>query len=150
MVEVRIKFLSHFDKSFGPPSYESHGSAGADLKACLDGEKIIISPKERVLVPTGISVEIPAGFEWQIRPRSGLSLKTGLLVPNAPGTIDSDYRGEIKVILGNFGDTPITINHGDRIAQAVLARYEQAHFVESEQLAETSRGSGGFGSTGRE
>lgn len=149
-MKVKIKFLSHFDESFGPPSYQSIGAAGADLRASLEEGSMTILPGERKLVPTGLSVEIPLGYEWQIRPRSGLSLKTGLLVPNSPGTIDSDYRGEVKVILGNFGEGPIVINHGDRIAQAVLCKFERADFIEVSKLSDSSRGAGGFGSTGKE
>ena len=149
MVKVRIRFLSHFDRSFSAPAYESTGSAGADIRACIEEGKLEIGPGERILVPTGFAVEIPFGHEWQIRPRSGLSLRTGLLIPNSPGTIDSDYRGEVKIILGNFSDSTVTINHGDRIAQAVLCQFEQAKFVTSEVLTETDRGQGGFGSTGK-
>ena len=149
-MKVKLKFLDNFDHSFGAPAYQSSGSAGADIKACLDEGKITILPGERMLVPTGIAVEVPLGHEWQIRPRSGLSLKTGLLIPNAPGTIDSDYRGEIKIILGNFGSSPVVINHGDRVAQAVLCRYEKADFSISNELDRSDRGSGGFGSTGKE
>ena len=149
-MKVKIKFLNNFDESFGAPAYQSTGSAGADIRACLDEGKLSILPGERVLVPTGISVEIPSGHEWQIRPRSGLSLKTGLLIPNAPGTIDSDFRGEVKVILGNFGKSPVVVNHGDRIAQAVLCRYETAEFQIVNELEQSDRGQGGFGSTGKE
>ena len=148
-MKVKIKFLDHYDKSFGAPEYQISGSAGVDLRACLPEEGIIISPGQRVLIPTGISVEIPDGFEWQIRPRSGLSLKTNLLIPNSPGTIDSDYRGEVSIILGNFGESPISVKHGDRIAQAVLNRYERAEFIEVEELQLSARGNGGFGSTGK-
>jgi dUTP pyrophosphatase len=149
-VNVKIKFLDHFDRSFDPPAYQSSGAAGVDLKACIIEGKCILNPGERKLIATGLSVEIPTGFEWQIRPRSGLSFKTNLLIPNSPGTIDSDYRGEVKVILGNFGNTPISISHGDRIAQAVLCRYERADFIEVSELDESERGQSGFGSTGKE
>lgn len=148
-MQVKIKFLDHYDQSFETPAYQSSGAAGVDLRACLPEGKLIILPGERVLIPTGISVEIPVGFEWQIRPRSGLSLKTNLLVPNAPGTVDSDYRGEVKIILGNFGDGPTTIMHGDRVAQAVLCRFERAEFVVVDELSVSDRGIGGFGSTGK-
>lgn len=149
-MQVKIKFLQHFDDSFGPPSYQSTGAAGADLRACIPEGKMTIEPGQRVLIPTGLSVEIPRGHEWQIRPRSGLSLKTGLLVPNSPGTIDCDYRGEVKVILGNFGSDSVDVNHGDRIAQAVLCRFERADFVKVFELENSERGEQGFGSTGKE
>jgi len=148
-VQVKLKFLDHYDRDFKTPAYQTSGAAGVDLRACLPEGTLIIQPGERTLVSTGISVEIPVGFEWQIRPRSGLSLKTNLLVPNAPGTIDSDYRGEVKVILGNFGTDSITIKHGDRIAQAVLCQFERAEFVIVDELSASARGNGGFGSTGK-
>jgi dUTP pyrophosphatase len=150
-VEVKIKKLSHYDESFNLPSYETSGAAGADVRASLGmGEKMLIKPGERVLVPTGLSMEIPHGFEVQVRPRSGLSFKTGLMVLNSPGTIDSDYRGEVKIILGNLSNKEEIINHGDRVAQLVLAPVVQARYVAtSEDLTETKRGAGGFGSTGR-
>ena len=134
-MKVKIKLLDHYDRSFDPPAYQSSGAAGVDLRACLPEGKMMICPGERILVPTGLAVEIPVGHEWQIRPRSGLSLKTNLLIPNSPGTIDSDYRGEIKIILGNFGQESIIINHGDRIAQAVLCRFERADFTVVEELS---------------
>jgi dUTP pyrophosphatase len=150
-VEVKIKKLSHYDESFNLPSYETSGAAGADVRASLgNGEKLLIKPGERVLVPTGLSMEIPHGYEVQVRPRSGLSFKTGLMVLNSPGTIDSDYRGEVKIILGNLSDKEEIINHGDRVAQLVLAPVVQARYVATtEDLTETKRGAGGFGSTGR-
>ncbi|MBC7427450.1 MAG: dUTP diphosphatase [Bacteriovorax sp.] len=148
---VKVKKLSHYDESFALPSYETTGAAGADVRASLGaGEKLLIKPGERVLIPTGLSMEIPGGFEVQVRPRSGLSFKTGLMVLNAPGTIDSDYRGEVKIILGNLGEVDEVINHGDRVAQLVLAPVTQAIYtVSTDELSETSRGAGGFGSTGR-
>jgi len=150
-VELKIKKLSHFDESFKLPSYETTGAAGADVRASLgNGEKLLIKPGERVLVPTGLSMEIPHGYELQVRPRSGLSFKTGLMVLNSPGTIDSDYRGEVKIILGNLGSSDEIINHGDRVAQLVLAPVVQARYVETnDDLSTTDRGTGGFGSTGR-
>ena len=148
-MQVKLKFLDHYDRGFKTPAYQTSGAAGVDLRACLPEGTLIIQPGEHTLVSTGISVEIPVGFEWQIRPRSGLSLKTNLLVPNAPGTIDSDYRGEVKVILGNFGTDSITIKHGDRIAQAVLCQFERAEFVIVDELSASARGNGGFGSTGK-
>jgi dUTP pyrophosphatase len=151
MITVKVKKLSHYDESFPLPTYETTGAAGADVRASLGhNEKMILKPGERVLVPTGLSMEIPVGFEVQVRPRSGLSFKTGLMVLNAPGTIDSDYRGEVKIILGNLGTKEEIINHGDRVAQLVLAPVTQAHYVVAESdLSETARGAGGFGSTGR-
>lgn len=151
MIEVKIKKLSHYDESFPLPSYETAGAAGADVRASLGaGEKLLIKPGERVLVPSGFSMEIPQGFEVQVRPRSGLSFKTGLMVLNSPGTIDSDYRGEVKIILGNLGKVDEVINHGDRVAQLVIAPVIQARYIEStEELSSTTRGAGGFGSTGK-
>lgn len=150
-IKVLVKKLSHYDESFALPSYETTGAAGADVRASLGpGEQLLIKPGERVLVPTGLSMEIPMGFEVQVRPRSGLSFKTGLMVLNSPGTIDSDYRGEVKIIIGNLSNKDEVINHGDRVAQLVLAPVTQAAYVVSDsELSETVRGSGGFGSTGK-
>ena len=150
-IKVSVKKLSHYDESFSLPNYETTGSAGADVRASLGlGESLLIKPGERVLVPTGLSMEIPFGYEVQVRPRSGLSFKTGLMVLNSPGTVDSDYRGEVKIILGNLGKIDEVINHGDRVAQLVLAPVTQAHYVVSESdLSVTDRGAGGFGSTGK-
>ncbi len=153
MNHVRLLVLSHFDREFPFPSYETKGAAGADIRASLPLELrekgMIIKAGERALVPTGLAMEIPFGFEIQVRPRSGLSLKTDLLVVNSPGTIDCDYRGEVKIILGNMGSSDAVISHGDRVAQLVLAPVTQANFVEAESLTDTDRGAGGFGSTGR-
>ena len=129
------------------PSYASNGAAGMDLRANLD-MPIILKSLERTLVPTGLFLEIPLGFEAQVRPRSGLAFKNGLTVLNSPGTIDADYRGEIKVILVNLSNQDFTINDGERVAQMVIAKHEQAQWIEVEQLIETDRGAGGFGSTG--
>lgn len=129
------------------PSYQSSGSSGMDVRAHLS-ESLVIKPGRSVLVPTGLYLEIPSGYEVQIRSRSGLALKNGIMVLNSPGTIDSDYRGEIKVILMNLSSEDFVINNNDRIAQLVLSRYEKAELVLSDQLEETERGSGGFGSTG--
>jgi dUTP pyrophosphatase len=129
------------------PRYETAGSAGLDLCADLD-VPIELGPLERTLVPTGLFVEIPLGYEAQIRPRSGLALKKGLSMPNTPGTIDSDYRGEIKVILINLSNETVQIAPGERIAQLVVARHERIEWQPVEQLGDTIRGSGGFGSTG--
>jgi dUTP pyrophosphatase len=129
------------------PTYATVGAAGADLKARID-VPVVIAPGKRAMIPTGIRVEIPIGYEVQIRPRSGLAAKNGVTVLNTPGTIDSDYRGEIAVILINLGDEPFTVTRGMRIAQMVLAPVVQAEFVGQEALGATSRGEGGFGHTG--
>lgn len=129
------------------PAYATPLSAGVDLRAALDSP-VELAPLGRALVPTGLYMQIPAGYEGQVRPRSGLAAKKGITVLNTPGTIDADYRGEIKVILVNLSDTPFTIEPGERIAQMVFARCEQAQFEEVEALDETERGAGGFGSTG--
>ena len=147
---IRTTWAEEADRTLPLPSYESAGAAGADLRANLpDRGAVTLAPGERGLVPTGLHVEIPAGFEMQLRPRSGLALKHGLTLPNTPGTIDSDYRGPLGVILINLGDEPVTIEHGDRIAQAVIAPVVQARFELAESLSDTARGQGGFGSTGR-
>ncbi len=129
------------------PKYETAASAGMDLRANLS-ESITLKPMERTLVKTGLFIELPVGFEAQVRPRSGLALKKGITVLNSPGTIDADYRGEIGVILINLSIEDFVIENGERIAQLVIAKYEQAEFVEVNELSETSRGAGGFGSTG--
>ena len=150
-VVVKIKRLDHFDPAFPLPHYHTIGSAGADVRACLNGpgNALSIGPGHRVLVPTGLAMEIPLGFEVQVRPRSGLALKTPLFLCNSPGTIDSDYRGELKIILGNLSDQCHIIEHGERIAQIVLAPVVQAVFEPVGELSPTPRGDGGFGSTGR-
>ena len=130
------------------PAYATPLSAGMDLRACLDSP-IILEPLARVLVPTGLFISLPAGFEAQVRPRSGLAAKHGVTVLNTPGTIDADYRGEIKVILVNLSHTPFEIKPGERIAQMVVARHERVEWEEVDTLDETERGAGGFGSTGR-
>lgn len=148
-VEVKVKTLDHFDPSFELPFYATEGAAGADVRASVPEKKsLVVRPGERILVPTGLAMEIPLGFEVQVRPRSGLSLKSPLLIVNAPGTIDCDYRGEVNVIVGNFGTQEYVIEHGLRIAQLVLAPVIQARYVNSSILGETQRGAGGFGSTG--
>ncbi|MEJ2583936.1 MAG: dUTP diphosphatase [Robiginitalea sp.] len=142
-MKVRI-----INKSSNPlPSYQTLASAGMDLRAQLD-DPIQLSPLERAVVGTGLYLELPEGHEAQIRPRSGLAAKKGITVLNSPGTIDADYRGEIGVILANVSNEPVTIQHGDRIAQMVISRHQQAEWIEVESLSETDRGSGGFGSTG--
>jgi dUTP pyrophosphatase len=130
------------------PRYQSELAAGLDLRADLD-TPLTLKPLERAAVPTGLSFEIPAGFEGQVRPRSGLALKHGLTVLNAPGTIDADYRGEVKVLLVNLSSQPVTVARGERIAQLVIAAVHQATLVEVAELSQTVRGSAGFGSTGR-
>lgn len=130
------------------PSYETPLSAGMDLRANLD-EPVSVRPLERVLIPTGLFIELPAGYEAQVRPRSGLAWKHGLTVLNSPGTIDADYRGEIKVILVNLSNDIFEIKDGERIAQMIIAKHERAEWESVENLAETERGAGGFGSTGR-
>ena len=145
-VEVRIRRLSHAE-DLPLPSYETDGAAGADIRAALDSE-LVVGPGERAAVPTGLVVEIPVGYEGQIRPRSGLAITAGLTVVNAPGTIDSDYRGELKVLLVNLGSEPVPIGRGDRIAQLLVSPVTRASFVESDSLTASGRGEGGFGSTG--
>lgn len=129
------------------PVYETKASAGVDVRAKLD-EPFTLQPMERTLIKTGLFLEIPAGYEAQVRPRSGLALKKGITVLNAPGTIDADYRGEVGVILINLSNQPFVIENGERIAQIVFARFEQAEFELVDELTETERGEGGFGSTG--
>ncbi|MXQ08637.1 dUTP diphosphatase [Alphaproteobacteria bacterium GH1-50] len=150
---VRLSWLPDADTDLPLPGYETAGAAGADLRANFPPEArdvgVTLAPLARALIPTGLRVEIPEGFEMQIRPRSGLALKHGISLPNTPGTIDSDYRGPLGVIVINLGQEPVTIAHGDRIAQAVVAPVVQAGFVLSDSLSETERGAGGFGSTGR-
>lgn len=129
------------------PSYATANSAGVDLKANVN-EPVVLYPLKRMVVPTGLFLAIPEGYEGQIRPRSGLAAKNGITVLNAPGTIDADYRGEVGVILVNLSSDPFTINPGERIAQLVFAKFEQAEFTQTESLDTTERGEGGFGSTG--
>lgn len=130
------------------PAYETAAAAGMDLRACLENP-LTLHPGQRLLVPTGLRIALPAGYEAQVRPRSGLAAKHGITVLNSPGTIDADYRGEIKVILINHGQEAFIIQHGERIAQLVVARHERITWVNAEELEETSRGTGGFGSTGK-
>lgn len=129
------------------PAYATALSAGMDLRANLD-EPLTLAPLQRCLVPTGLYIALPAGYEAQIRPRSGLALKRGITVLNSPGTIDADYRGEIRIILVNLSDEPFVIEDGERIAQMVIARHEQARWLPTDSLDETERGDGGFGHTG--
>jgi len=145
-VEIRIRRLPHAE-GLPLPAYATDGASGADLCAAVD-EELIIRPGERVAVPTGLVLEIPDGHEGQVRPRSGLAIKAGLTIVNAPGTIDSDYRGELNVLMVNLGSSPVSINRGDRIAQLVVAPVTRASFIETEDLTASERGEGGFGSTG--
>lgn len=152
VVTVIFAWLEGADQALGLPCYETAGAAGADLRANFAADArggLVVEAGGRVLVPTGLRLEIPTGFEVQIRPRSGLALKHGITLPNSPGTIDSDYRGPLGVILMNAGAEPFAINHGDRIAQMVVAPVVQAQFELAKELQGTGRGEGGFGSTGR-
>jgi len=142
---MKVKIINHSSNEL--PSYETSGSAGMDLRANLSSP-IQLEPLERMLIPTGLSIELPVGYEAQIRPRSGLSYKRGLTCVNTPGTIDSDYRGEIKVIMVNLSREIQEIKHGERIAQMVIAKYETVQWNEALELSSTERGAGGFGSTG--
>lgn len=149
MTTVRIERLPHAG-GLPLPAYETSGSAGMDLRAAVaEDEPLTLAPGARALVPTGLRIALEPGYEAQVRPRSGLALKHGLTCLNSPGTIDSDYRGEVGVILINHGQEPFVIRRGERIAQMVIARHEQAAMVEVEALDQTARGAGGFGSTGR-
>jgi len=139
------------DRDLGLPAYATAGAAGADLRANLPGRgTIVLGPGDRALVPTGLRLAIPDGYEVQLRPRSGLALKHGITLPNSPGTIDSDYRGPLGVIVMNAGQEDFAIAHGDRIAQMVVAPVVQARFEAVSVLGDTARGAGGFGSTGRD
>ncbi len=143
MIQIKVVNKGHQQL----PAYATPLSAGMDLRANLE-EPITLKPMQRVLVPTGLHIALPEGYEAQIRPRSGLALKHGITVLNSPGTVDADYRGEVKVLLINFSDTDFIINDGERIAQMVIARHEQASFIEVAELDETERGEGGYGHTG--
>jgi dUTP diphosphatase len=145
-MKIGLKRLAH-GQDLALPHYATAGAAGLDLLAAIDGE-IELLPGQRAAIPCGIAIELPPGAEAQVRPRSGLALNHGVTVLNAPGTIDSDYRGEIKAILINHGEVPFKIVRGAKIAQMVIARHEQAEIVESDSLSDSARGAGGFGSTG--
>ena len=146
---MKLKVINK--SGFDLPRYETENSAGMDLRACFSNVEngAMIKEGGRMLIKTGIFLEVPKGYEVQIRPRSGLAFKFGVTVLNSPGTIDADYRGEIGVILINHGEVPFIVNHGDRIAQMVLAKHEQAEWEEVDSLEETKRGEGGFGHTGK-
>ena len=151
MITVKLTWAEGADRSQPLPRYESAGAAGADLRANFpDKAGVSLAPGARALIPTGLHLEIPAGYEVQLRPRSGLALKHGITLPNSPGTIDSDYRGPLGVILLNAGPELFFVAHGERIAQMIIAPVLRARFEMAEALSETARGAGGFGSTGRE
>ncbi len=143
---MKVKIVNHSKHAL--PEYQTPLSAGLDIRANLE-ESVTLRPLERAMIPTGLFVELPEGCEMQIRPRSGLAAKHGITVLNSPGTIDADYRGEIKVILVNLSNEPFTIESGERIAQMIVARYEQIEWQPVEELGATERGAGGFGSTGK-
>jgi dUTP pyrophosphatase len=146
-VQVRLLRQSS-GEGLSPPEPATAGSAGVDLSAAVP-EDLVIQPGERALVPSGFAIELPEGYEAQVRPRSGLALRHGITLPNSPGTIDSDYRGEIKVIVMNLGDSAYTVKRGERIAQLVVAPVSRVVWTEVDELASTRRGEGGFGHTGR-
>ncbi len=148
MVTVKFIWEDGADRSIGLPHYATEGAAGADVKAHLPEGPVTLDPGERTLVGTGLRMAIPAGYEAQLRPRSGLALKHGIILPNSPGTIDCDYRGPLGIIVMNAGSGPFTVEHGMRIAQMVVAPVTQARFTLVETLDDTPRGAGGFGSTG--
>ena len=143
---MKVKIINH--SKYALPEYQTPQSAGLDIRANTN-ERVVIKPLERAIIPTGLYVELPEGYEMQIRPRSGLAAKYGLTVLNTPGTIDADYRGEIKVILANISNEPAIIQAGERIAQMVVARYEQIEWQPTDNLSDTERGAGGLGSTGK-
>ncbi len=146
MVSVLLQRLSH-GADLPLPVYETEGAAGLDLRAAI-ATPVTLAPGARALVPTGLAMQLPAGFEGQVRPRSGLALRHGITVLNAPGTVDSDYRGEVSVVLINHGSEDFTVTRGDRIAQLVIAPVSHARLSEVDMLSETARGAGGYGSTG--
>lgn len=148
-VAITLQREDWADPSVPLPEYATDGAAGADIRAQLPKGPMVLAPGQRALVPTGLRMAISPDFEVQIRPRSGLALRDGVTLVNAPGTIDCDYRGPVGVILINHGDVPVTIAHGERIAQMVVAPVVQARFTLADSLPETARGAGGFGSTGR-
>ena len=147
-VNMKIKRISEKFNDIVLPNYATKGSAGMDVRAAIE-EPVVIKAGEVKLIPTNLIVEIPVGYEIQVRPRSGLALKHGIGLLNSPGTIDSDYRGEVGIIMNNFSKVDFTINRGDRIAQLVLAKYYTAQLEETSEVAESERGEGGFGHTGK-
>ena len=146
-LKIRINRISDSTSDVSLPVYATHGSAGMDIYAAVESD-LTVKAGETMLVPTGFSMEIPVGFEAQIRPRSGLALKHQIGLMNSPGTIDSDYRGEVKIVFTNFGKNDFVVKRGDRIAQMVVAQYERVEWEEVKKLTETQRGTGGFGHTG--
>lgn len=144
---MKVKIINKSDNPL--PAYETVNSAGMDLRAYLPEGPVTLRPMQRVLIPTGLFMEIPEGYEGQVRPRSGLAIKNGITVLNTPGTIDADYRGEVKIILINLSDTDFVINSGERVAQIIFAKCEQMEVINVETLSETERGAGGFGHTGK-
>ena len=149
MIDVRFRQLPH-SRGLPPPRYLTAGAAGMDLVAAVaEGEEVVLDPGQRALIPTGVAIELPAGYEAQVRPRSGLALKEGVSVLNSPGTIDADYRGEIGVILINFGQSPFSVRRGARIAQLVVNPVARVALIASDALETSERGANGFGSTGR-
>ena len=144
---MEVKIINKSDNQL--PAYETVHSAGRDLRAYLPEGPVTLKPMQRMLIPTGLFMEIPEGYEGQVRPRSGLAIKNGITVLNTPGTIDADYRGEVKIILINLSDTDFVINSGERVAQIIFAKCEQMKVVNVEALSETERGAGGFGHTGK-
>ncbi len=149
MIRIALVQLPHAE-GLPLPAYETDGAAGMDLRAAVaEDQPMVLEPGARALVPTGLSIAVPPGFEAQVRPRSGLALKAGITCLNSPGTIDSDYRGEVGVILANLGGEAFVIRRGERIAQMVIAAHERAEWSVVDSLDETTRGTGGFGSTGR-
>lgn len=142
---MKIKIINTSDNPL--PAYETPGSAGMDLRAALT-EPVVLKPLQRALIPTGLYIELPKGYEAQVRPRSGLAIKKGISLINTPGTIDSDYRGEVKIILINLSNETAHVHHGERIAQMIIHKYEKAEFTEVDELSDTDRGEGGFGHTG--
>lgn len=146
MDKVEVKIINNSGHSL--PAYSTESSAGMDVRACLK-EPVVLQPLQRALIPTGLRIQLPQGYECQIRPRSGLALKHGISLVNTPGTIDADYRGEIGVIMINLSNEPFTVNDGERICQMVVTRYSHTTWIPVEQLDDTERGDGGFGHTGR-
>lgn len=146
MDKVEVKIINNSGHSL--PEYSTESSAGMDVRACLK-EPVVLQPLQRALIPTGLRIQLPQGYECQIRPRSGLALKHGISLVNTPGTIDADYRGEIGVIMINLSNEPFTVNDGERICQMVVTRYSHTTWIPVEQLDDTERGDGGFGHTGR-
>jgi dUTP pyrophosphatase len=146
-LKIRIARVGRHSRGIALPSYATPGSAGMDVCAAVEND-VEIQPGQCVLIPTGFSIELPLGYEAQVRPRSGLAINHGIGILNAPGTIDSDYRGEVKIILSNFGNSAFVVRRGDRVAQIVIHKFERADWVEVPELSQTDRGGGGFGHTG--